>query len=222
MMEDALLCVNNKYKDVSLSARRRGIVWTMAEVQTPVDEKSLQEQALLARAKAGAAGVGEAYDAYADKLYGFLYKRCGNKELAEDLVSKTFLKFLEALPKLEWRGVSLGAWLYRVATNLLTDHWRSASSRMDVAVDSDEWDPPSEAADPAWYAEIALEQEKLKDILKTLSPRDQEILDLRFFGQCEIPELATQLDISQNHASVLVYRALGRLRTSYLKTYGPA
>lgn len=192
----------------------------MEQVHIEEGEKSLQEQALFVRAKTGPEGIGEVYDLYADKLFGFLFKRCGSREIAEDLVSKTFLKFLEATPTLEWRGVSVGAWLYRVATNLLTDHWRSASVRMDMAVDSDDWDPPSESADPAWYAEAALEQDKLKEVLKHLSSRDQEILDLRFFGQFEIPEIALQLDISQNHASVLAYRALGRLRTLYLKTYG--
>ncbi len=178
----------------------------------------VSDERLLERAKTSAEGVAEVYDAYADRLYGFLLSRCGHKETAEDLVSKVFIKFVESLPKLEWRGVSLGAWLFRVATNALTDHWRSAQVRMDVATD-ESWDPPAPDDKPAWYAEMSLEKDKLLGLMKELSPRDQEVLDLRFFASLEPVEIAKTLQIKDNHASVLLYRALGRLRTKYLQTY---
>jgi RNA polymerase sigma-70 factor (ECF subfamily) len=192
----------------------------MAEAPLMNPEALAQDERLLALAKAGPEGVGAVYDAYADRLYGFLLKRCGHKETAEDLVSRVFIKFIEQLPNLEWRGVSLGAWLFRVASNALTDHWRSATVRMDLQLDTDTWDPPAPEDKPSWYAELSLEKDKMANILKHLSPRDQEVLDLRFFAGCEIPEIAELLAISTNHASVLVYRATGRLRTKYLQTYG--
>jgi DNA-directed RNA polymerase specialized sigma24 family protein len=34
-------------------------------------------------------------------------------------------------------------------------------------------------------------------------------------------EIASLLDVSPNHAAVLVYRALGRLRTAYLAATAP-
>ncbi len=176
------------------------------------------EEALLQRAKADPKAVAEIYDLYVDRLYGFLLKRCGHKQTAEDILSKVFLKFIENLPGIEWQGVSISAYLYRSATNALTDHWRASSTRLDVDTDED-WDPPSNTDAPAWHAELSLERDKLADIIKTLSPRDQEILDLRFFAQLEPDEIAKVLSISPNHASVLVYRALGRLRTKYLATY---
>lgn len=181
---------------------------------------TIDEEALIARAKSDPTVVGEIYDLYSDKLFGFLLKRCGHKETAEDLVQRTFLKFLEALPRYEWRGVSIGAWLYRTASNALTDHWRSASSRMDTDLDTDEWDPPSSDQSPAWFAENVLEKEKIAEAMKQLSPRDQEVLDLRFFGEREIEEIAGVMEISANHASVLIYRAVGRLRSKYVKLFG--
>lgn len=170
------------------------------------------------RAKTDPQAVAIIYDRYADRVYGFLLKRCGHKETAEDLVSKVFMKFIENLPGIEWQGISIGAYLFRAATNALTDHWRSAKVRLDVDVDED-WDPPSTIDEPAWHAELSLERDKLKEIIKSMSPRDQEVLDLKFFAGQEPEEIATTLDITANHASVLVYRALGRLRTKYLATY---
>jgi len=176
------------------------------------------EEGLLKQAKTDPQSVAIIYDRYADRIYGFLLKRCGHKETAEDLVSKVFMKFIENLPGIEWQGVSISAYLFRAATNSLTDHWRSASNRLDVEVDED-WDPPSQASKPEWHAELSLEHDKLIEIIKTMSLRDQEILDLKFFAGLEPEEIAKTISITSNHASVLLYRALGRLRSKYLAKY---
>lgn len=170
-----------------------------------------QDFELFRRLKQDPAAVGELYDRYADKLYGFLLKRCGHKETAEDLVSHTFMRLLESLPTLEWRNAPLSAWLYQVASNALIDHYRKASTRRDTDLDTDEWDPPG-ADDPVWNTELKLEGEALREAMRALSPRDQQVLDLRFFAGFETIEVADQLGITANHAAVLVYRALGRLR----------
>lgn len=176
------------------------------------ERQSMEEQrALMGRLVHDPSAIGEVYDLYADAIYGYLMKRCGHVETAEDIVSKTFIKLLEARPTLEWRGVSLGAWLYRVAGNALIDHWRSASVRLDEEIDPESWDPPAND-DPAWNAELVVEGERLREAMKTLSPRDQEVLTLKFYGGFEAAEIAAALGVSGNHAAVLVYRALGRLR----------
>ena len=181
------------------------------------------DQALLERAKSDPNGVVEVYDRYADRLYGYFYKRCGQRELAEDLTSTVFVRFLKALPTLEWRGLPLEAWLFRTASNALIDHWRRAGTHMEVVPDDDDddapWDPPSLDASPAEHAEIAMDAERIREVMRGLSARDQEVLDLRFFAGLEAMEMGQILNISANHASVLVYRALSRLRSLYQKTY---
>jgi RNA polymerase sigma-70 factor (ECF subfamily) len=183
----------------------------------PIPVNQQEERLLIERLRTDPAVVGEVYDRYADALYGFLMKRCGHAETAEDLVSKTFTKLLESRLTIEWRGVSLGAWLYRVATNALTDYWRSASVRLDEEIDPESWDPPS-ADDPVWNTELVIEGDRLRTALKTLSARDQEVLTLRFYGGYEAAEIGSTLGVSANHASVLVYRALGRLRQKLTST----
>ena len=180
------------------------------------------EEALLRQAQAGPEGVAAVYDAYADRIYGFCLKRCGHRETAEDLTSKVFMKFIEHVQRINWQGVSLGAWLFRVASNLMIDHWRAQSIRMDTPLDDDDepMDLPSREPLPDAFAEIALEKDKLLGALKQLSPRDQEVLDLKFFGGLEALEIADLLKISANHASVLIYRGQQRLRQKYISLYG--
>lgn len=182
---------------------------------SPLPESTVHDRELFFRLKNDPAVIGEVYDAYANKLYGFLVKRCGHKETAEDLVSRTFMKLLEHRSTLEWQGISLGAWLFRVASNALTDHWRSASVRLDAELDTDTWNPPS-PDDPAWNTELKLESEQLHQLLRELSPRDQEVLSLKFYGEFETAEIAAALEVSPNHAAVLLYRAIGRLRQKAL------
>jgi len=171
------------------------------------------EYELFQRFKADPTAIGELYDQHADKLYGFLLKRCGHKELAEDLVSQTFIRLMESRLTLEWKNVPLSAWMFQVATNALVDHYRKASTRRDTQLDADEWDPPS-ADDPAWNAELVLTGEQLRMAMKELSERDQQVLTLKFYAELETNEVATLLGIEPNHAAVLIYRALGRLRNT--------
>lgn len=173
---------------------------------------------LLARAKADPAAAAQIYDAYADAVFGFLVKRCGHRQTAEDLLSQTFLKLLEALPRLEWRGYPLSAWLYRTASNALIDHWRK--SGRELPADEGLEEGIRSPQDTSHEAELALERDKLLPLISSLSARDQQVLDLRFFAGLEPQEIADMLGTSANHASVMGYRALGRLRQAYLKTYG--
>jgi RNA polymerase sigma-70 factor (ECF subfamily) len=152
---------------------------------------------------------------YSEKLYGCLLKRCGHKETAEDLLSRTFIKLVEAAPKLEWKNVSIAAWLFRTASNGLIDHWRSSAFQKEEELDLEAWNPPGDD-DPAWNAELSLESDKLRKALQRLSPRDQEILNMKFFGEYDTAEIAATLEISPNHVAVLTYRALGRLRQMFL------
>ncbi len=170
-----------------------------------------EEQELFERLKSDPSAIGEVYDLYANILYGYLFKRCGHKETAEDLVSHVFTKLLESSGTLEWRSVRIKSWLFTVATNALTDHFRKAGTRLESDAEIDEMPLPSDD-DPAWNAEISMETEEIMGIMQTMNERDQQALDLRFFGGLEPKEIGETMGISANHASVLVYRALGRLR----------
>ena len=88
-----------------------------------------QEKQLFERLKSDPEVITEIYDRHAQAIYGYLFKRCMHKETAEDIVTQCFIKLMESSSALEWKGVPLSAWLYRVATNALADHWRSAATR---------------------------------------------------------------------------------------------
>jgi RNA polymerase sigma-70 factor (ECF subfamily) len=170
-----------------------------------------EEKQLFERLKTDPSVIGEIYDLYANEMYGFLLKRCGHRQTAEDLVSHVFIRLLETSSTLEWRGIRLKSWLYTVASNALTDYFRKSTHRPAMEDESQAEELMADD-DPAWNAEIAIEGEKLALEIRSLGARDQQVLDLRFFAGLEPLEIGQALGVSANHASVLIYRALSRLR----------
>jgi len=67
------------------------------------------------------------FDSTYDRLFYYILKRCGDYNLAQDIVSETYLKALKNLPHYKFQGKPVIAWLYRIATNELTDYFRKAN-----------------------------------------------------------------------------------------------
>jgi RNA polymerase sigma-70 factor (ECF subfamily) len=84
-----------------------------------VDEAT-EAQLVAALRRGDAAAFDEAYARHRDRVFNFLYRLCGRRDLAEDLFQETFLKLARHALRLD-EDTDLGAWLYTVARN----HWRS-------------------------------------------------------------------------------------------------
>ena len=64
------------------------------------------------------------YDRYYARILNYLYRRTMDRDLAEDLTSRTFMQAFDALQR-ECRQVWVCPWLYRIATNVHVSHLRS-------------------------------------------------------------------------------------------------
>src|SRR5579859_6501768 len=63
-----------------------------------------------------------AYKTHSKSIYKFLFWRTHDTQLSEDLTSSTFEKAW--VSRTSFQGGSQRAWLYRIARNVLIDHWR--------------------------------------------------------------------------------------------------
>jgi RNA polymerase sigma-70 factor (ECF subfamily) len=86
----------------------------------------VDDEALIASLRRGER---EAFDAayarYRARIFGYLARLCGRRELAEDLVQETFLRLVRFAPRLA-DDTRLDVWLYTVARNLYLSHLRWA------------------------------------------------------------------------------------------------
>ena len=97
-----------------------------------------EESGLIARAKRGdEAAIGQLYRQHAPGIYGYIASRVGDPTLADDLTSEAFLCALEGLSQFEYRGISISAWLYRIAHDRMADYFRRQARRPTVPLEDD-------------------------------------------------------------------------------------
>lgn len=180
------------------------------EAPTPVADAS--EEALLeAAAQYDEAALGELYDRYEAKIFNYIYRRTGDETLAEDLTAQVFLKMLEAIrDRKAWRS-SFSGWLYRIAHNLVIDHYRRKGRQ--GTVDIEEAAPVASQEAPIDTAvEQSLDIERLRAAIRRLTDEQAEVVSLRFLEGYSISEVAKLMDRSEGAIKALQYRAVATLR----------
>src|SRR4051812_2667987 len=97
-----------------------------APVSCAPESVDLDQGALVARLRRREpAALGEAYACYHARIYRFLLRLAGRKEVAEDLFQETWLAAARGAGDLA-EGSDLGAWLFTVARNRFRSHRRWA------------------------------------------------------------------------------------------------
>lgn len=166
----------------------------------------MDDQQLVARAQKDSQAFGALYDGYVDRVYRYCYRRTGSHYEAEELTAQTFRRALEALPKYEWRGAPFGAWLFRIAGNLIVD----GSKRREVPIDGRDFEQPGpQPVDGLLEAE---EIDELWQAVYRLPLHQQQVLVLRFAQGLSTREVARIVNRSETATKQLVYRSLKALR----------
>ncbi len=181
----------------------------------PIDE-ALVERLVRSAAAGDAAAFGAIYDAYAPRVRRFLRRQTGDPDLAEELLQRTFVKMIEALPRYRQRGLPFGAWVFRVARNTVIDYRRTShpAVSLDLAAGLAE-SRPGDAGDPVSAAERHDDRARLRMALDTLPPDQQEVLVWRFFADLAPAETAAIMGRSNGAIRVLQHRALTSLRRHF-------
>ncbi len=177
----------------------------------PPSDAAAEVWALVERTQAGeAAAFGLIYDRYVDTVFRFVHFRVGNRQLAEDLTSDTFLRALKRIGSFTWQGRDLGAWLVTIARNLVADHFKSSRFRLEVTtaemVDTDTVEESPEGEVMAAFTNTAL-----LEALQRLNSQQQECLVLRFLQGLSVAETARIMGKNEGAIKTLQYRAIRAL-----------
>ena len=90
--------------------------------------KNNPDKAILERAKRfEAQALEEIFDCYSPGIYRYAFRLLGDTELARECMAETFSRFLNALKREGGPDNYLQAYLYRIAHNWITDHYRSSN-----------------------------------------------------------------------------------------------
>jgi RNA polymerase sigma-70 factor (ECF subfamily) len=173
------------------------------------------EQKLLERARAyDEDALGELYDQYAPLIYAYLYRRVHDAQLAEDLTGEVFVRVLQAIQSEQFWHTSFRGWLYRIAHNLVVDHYRKQPPVPMLALDEK---LVAAQGDPASALAEKLSRQGLLAAISQLTLDQQQVLVLRFGEQLAAREVAEVMDKSVGAVEALQHRALTALRRILLK-----
>ncbi len=176
----------------------------------PIRETS-EEELLAAAMQYNEAALGELYDRYEAKIYSYVYRRTGEQALAEDLTAQVFLKMLESIRDRKAWHSSFSGWLYRIAHNLVIDHYRRRGRHS--AIDIEEAPPMAgDVEDPVVTAEMNLDAERLRAAIRRLTDEQAEVVSLRFLEGYSIAEVAALTNRTEGAIKALQYRAVATLR----------
>ena len=167
--------------------------------------------ALVERAARGDANAFRAiYEHLAPRLHRFVLVRIRERDDAEDLVQRVFLKMIEALPRYEQRGVPFAAWAFRLARNTVIDFERTR--RPHTALDEIA-DRPDEVAEPAELFELEADRAAVRQAMTFLTPEQQDVISYRFFAGLSPAEIGALMGRREGSIRALQFRALTALRS---------
>ncbi len=155
---------------------------------------------------------GQLYDRFVDKIYKYIYYRVNSKTEAEDLTAHVFLKAWEAIGNYQWTDRPFGAWLYRIAHNIVVDHFRT---HRDTASLDDPLATEQIGSDFEDVVEQQLNADTLKAALSRLTHDQQEVIILKFLEGYSTAEIAAILGKQEGAVRTLQHRALTRLTAMF-------
>jgi len=138
-----------------------------------------------------------------------------DRSRTEDITSEVFQKALANLPRFKWTGAPFGAWLIRIASNLIAD--RAKQAAREAA------DPQSSFANGTTSGKMQFEVEEAERrayVIRMVDelPEDQRrVVRMRFAEEKSISQIAGELDRSEGAVKQLQFRALQTLRAKLIE-----
>ena len=143
------------------------------------------------------------------KIYGFIYSKMPDRDVADDIFQDTFIKVIKTLKSNSYNeeGKFL-PWVMRIAHNLIVDHYRK-NKKMPMLRETEEFSIFSILTDTSLNAESRIItdviEKDLQKIVQELPPDQREVLMMRIYQDLSFNEIADLTGVSIN-------TALGRMR----------
>jgi RNA polymerase sigma-70 factor (ECF subfamily) len=153
----------------------------------------------------------ELYKRHVNAVFGYAYRRLGNREAAEDATSDIFRDVVRSLSNYQSvKNKTFQSWLFTIAHHVTADHL--ARQYRDLA-QRESLDPliPDPAPSPAEVAIASEEVGWIRTQLAILSQRERQVIELDLVGM-KTREIASVLDLDDGAVHTARCRALARLQ----------
>jgi RNA polymerase sigma-70 factor (ECF subfamily) len=142
-------------------------------------------------------------------LRRFIRRRVSDDHVADDLLQETFVRIHRNIESLQDTD-RLAAWVYRIARNVIHDHYRKAASTVavlsefDVTDDAESTGSHLRCGGAGW----------LNELIESLSPTYQEAMRLSGIDGLSQREVADRLGLSLSSAKSRIQRGRALLKNA--------
>ena len=148
------------------------------------------------------------------RLLSYITQQCNNAQLAEDIFQETFVKAIITIKNGNYtENGKFANWIFRIARNLVIDHFRRESSECTVSTDDDNFDILNRKELGGDTIEDELVELQIRDdirrLIKALPFSQRQVLVMRYYRNLSFKEIAEKTGVSIN-------TALGRMRYAIL------
>lgn len=169
------------------------------------------EQMLVDRALAQPAAFAEIYDQYASRVYTYIRYRVDDMQAADDLTAQTFEQALLSLKSYHAEQAPLGAWLFGIAHNVVSRHYRVQRRHQWLPLDT----ILNRQSDNPHPEDVAIRNEtnhRLVRAVAQLRDHERDLIALRFVAGLTNRQIAELMGFSESNIGVTIYRSLKQLK----------
>jgi RNA polymerase sigma-70 factor, ECF subfamily len=172
-------------------------------------DASLEEELLLGAQRLDPKALTEIYNVYNAGIYAYSMRLLGEPYIAEDCVSETFSRFLQAVYSRRGPQDHLKAYLYRIAHNWITDYYRRKPT---VPLEVIEDTQPDDHLSVPGMVDKNIRQTRLRAALSMLGDNQRQVILLHYMEGWDDTEIASTISKSISAVKAIQYRAVENLR----------
>lgn len=151
--------------------------------------------------------IEDVYNTYFKDVFLYVYSLSGDKHIAEDITSETFMKALTSLDS--FRGdCDIRVWLCQIAKNSYYSYLGKKKRLVDLE------SLPESASGDNVEQEITTSQASMKvhEVIQNLKEPYKKVFTLRVFGELSFKQIGKLFGKSDNWACVTYHRAREKIK----------
>ncbi|BBM89868.1 hypothetical protein COTS27_01581 [Spirochaetota bacterium] len=161
-------------------------------------------------------------ESHITRVYRTAYRVLHNKSEAEDVAQEAFIKLWQKAP--QWQAKSqIITWLYRVTLNAAIDKKRKRPPGKEVNIDDHDYQLPARTSAEETITDLEKRQSllSLNKAIEALPERQQTVIQLSYFENLKVKDIAAVMKISIRAAESLLKRSRTHLKLSLLSQKRP-
>lgn len=143
---------------------------------------------------------------YWEDVFAFVLKKVGDNLVADEITVAVFAKILAKLHLYD-EQFQFKTWMLTIAQNSVIDYWRKKAREEMIFEENIEEAKGGFASSPEELLISKQQQQHITETINTMDMQYRRIVELRFFEEKSIKEIAEELNISVANTKVRIMRA---------------